>query len=150
MFNLTYAEAMKKREHLIALSETEIYLRDDAGFPWDKVAEVSGGNSYRLSGPSSCYVIALDQGLRFRLNIDFEGRDANGRGVSLFDRDRLREVMRRLPIPARKDFARLLSEEVLPKMAERTAEIRQALNQQTDSEECVRGLIAFADEKQAA
>jgi hypothetical protein len=146
MLNLTYAEAIEKADHLIALGETTIYLyRDKAeGFPYDKVVSVETGSSYRLGGPSSCALIAADGGLTFRLNVDFEESDANGRGVSLFDRDRLRGVMLKLPPKARASFAAMLEGEVLKGLTERTNEIREALRAQADSEDCVRGLIAFA------
>lgn len=53
--------------------------------------------------------------------------------------------MRRLPPPARRHFAKMLSTEVLPGIAKRSSEIREALNANLDSEDCVRGLIAFAE-----
>jgi hypothetical protein len=145
MFDMTYSDALDKAEHLIALGQTTVYLRDKGqDFPWDKAVKVESGNSHRLSGPSSMYVIAEDGGLQFKLNVEFEDRDANGRGVSLFERDRLREVAMRLPPAARTSFANMLEREVLSGMAKRTAEIREAMNAQVDSEDCVRGLIAFA------
>lgn len=144
-FDMTYTKAIRLAEHLIAIGDTEVYLRDDEHFPWGKAVGVKSGSSYRLSGPSSCYIIAEDAGLTFKLSVEFEGRDANGRGVSLFDRDRLRTVMTRLPDLARAEFALMLENEVLPGMAKRSAEIREALNSQLDSEDCVRGLISFAN-----
>jgi len=144
MIDMTYARAIELAEHLIAIDQTTVYLRDDSFFPFDKVTGVESGSSYRLSGPSSCYLIAEDAGLIFKKSVEFEGRDANGRGVSLFERDRLRDVMMRLPDGARAKFARMLENEVLPGMQARTAEIREALNNQLDSEDCVRGLISFA------
>jgi hypothetical protein len=148
MQNMTYAKAIENAAHLIAIGQTEIYLwRDDAdGFPWDKVTSVTSGSSYRLNGPSDMRVTAEDAGLSFSLSVDFEQRDANGRGVSLFDRERLRDVSMKLPPAARAQFATMLANEVLAPMAARTAEIRQALNSQLDSEDCVRGLIAFAEQ----
>lgn len=145
MHEMTYASAVKNADHLIALGMTTIYLRDDNGFPWDKATDVQSGASFRLNGPSSCYIIAEDSGITFKLGVEFEGRDANGRGVSLFERDRLRDVMRRLPPTARRHFAKMLSTEVLPAIAKRSSEIREALNANLDSEDCVRGLIAFAE-----
>lgn len=147
MRRLNYATAIKNAEHLIALGETTIYLYGpdgEEGFPWDKVVRVEASNSYRLSGPSAACMVAEDAGLAFRLDIEFEGRDANGRGISLFERDRLREVMLRLPVAARKSFASMLMTEALPSLVKHSANIREALNKQLDSEDCVRGLIAFA------
>lgn len=140
---LSYGEAIDKADHLIALGETTVYVRDDSP-PWHIAETVEVGSSYRLSGPRSVYFIGKKLGLTFKWSVDFESRDANGRGVSLFDRDRLREVMLKLPDPARLAFAELLENQVLPPLRERTAEIRGALNNQWDSEDCVRGLIAYA------
>jgi hypothetical protein len=148
MHDLTYSRALELAEHLKALDDTVVYVRDEEGFPFDKVSKVVSGSSYRLSGPSSCYLIAEEQGLTFKLNVEFEHRDANGRGVSLFDRIRLRELMLKLPDAARASFADMLAAEVMPGMAKRSEEIRQALLEQADSEDCVRGLIAFASRQQ--
>ncbi len=146
MMNLmTYSEACTKGDHLRALGHTEVWLeRDATDLPWDKVVRVEEGNGYRLSGPTGARMVAEHEGLTFFWSVDFEGRDANGRGVSLFERDRLRDVITKLPPPARSSFGKFLSEKVLPGLAERTAECRKYLNQQWDSEDCVRGLIAFS------
>lgn len=146
MYDMTYAEALEKADALKQLGQTDVYIRDHSadGFPFDKVTRVQAGNTYRLSGPSSCYLMFDENGLTFRLNVEFEGRDANGRGVSLFDRDRLRDVANRLSPTARSAFAKMLESKVLPPLAERTEEYRKALRQQADSEDCVRGIIAFA------
>lgn len=144
MYDLTYESAVKNAEHLLALGQTTVYLRDDNP-PWSRAVRVEAGSSYRFAGPTSCYVIAEEAGLELKWSVDFEGRDANGRGVSLFDRERLREVALKLPPSARKGFSALLKNEVLPDLEKRTAEIRDALNKQSDSEDCVRGLIAFSE-----
>lgn len=149
MFDLTYKEAIEKREHLIALGDTKVYLRDDTDFPWAKATKVEAGSSYRLSGPSSARVIAEDQGLELSVSIDFEHSGANGKGVSLFDRDRLRDLASKLPPKGRRQFRDLLTNEILPGMAKRSAEIREALNSQLDSEDCVRGLIEFCEAESA-
>jgi len=142
MRDFTYADAIHEAEHLIALGEDVVHLRGD-DVQWDKIESVEVGGGYRFSGPINAYLIAHEAGLTLKWGIDFEGRDANGRGVSLFDRPRLRDVMTRLPLGARQSFANLLADKVLPELAKRTAEIRDALNQQWDSEDCVRGLIAL-------
>lgn len=147
MLDLTYKAAVENAAHLIALGDTTVYLYRDAEFPWEKATSVTSGNGYRLNGPSSAYVIAEDAGLTFKLNVEFEGRDANGRGVSLFDRDRLRTVAMKLPAPARKAFADMLEREVLGALTERSEELRASMNAQLDSEDCVRGLIQFANGK---
>lgn len=146
MHDMTYEHAVKNASHLIALRQTEVYLRDDAGFPWDNVTSVEVGSTWRLSGPASIWVKAEDAGLTFRMSVDFEGSDANGRGVSLFNREHMREIMRKLPPEGRRSFARILAKQVLPPLQKRTAELREAMNAQADSEDCVRGLISFADE----
>lgn len=149
--DMTYEQALEKSEHLIALGETTVHLRDDGPKPWVVAKRVETGGCYRLGGPTGIYVIAEVQGLTFKWSVDFELRDANGRGVSLFDRDRLREVMRQLPAAARKSFAEILACEVMPGLQKHTAEIREALNKQCDSQDCVRGLIDYAnDVKHAA
>lgn len=148
-FDLSYTTALEKAEHLIALGDTTIHLRDDSGFPFEKVTQVEAGNSWRLSGPSGCYLIFEEAGLTFKLSVDFENRDANGRSASDFDRARLRELMLKLSPAARLSFAEMLETQVLPPMAERTEEFRQVMLRQADSEDCVRGLIAFAQTEPA-
>lgn len=150
MKELTYSRAIEVAEHLIAIGQTEVYLyRASPDFPWDKVVRVEAGSSYRLSGPTSCRLIAEDHGLTFSWTVDFESTDANGTGTSKFDRELLRGLMVRLPIGARENFAHMLENIVLPPLQQRSAEILNAYNQQRDSEDCVRGLIAFARETQA-
>jgi hypothetical protein len=150
MLNLNYPEAIEKAQHLIAIGETTIYLRDDTDFPYHKVSGVESGSTYRSGGPVSCYLIAEAKGLTFRLCVDFEPRSANGAGTALFDRDRLRELAFKLSPIGQALFADLLETEVLGGLSKRTDEIRQALRVQADSEDCVRGLIAFAREPVAA
>jgi hypothetical protein len=148
MLDLSVKEALANAEHLKALGETLIYVhRGEDAFPYDKVSAVESGSSYRLGGPSSCYLIAQIDGLTFKLNVDFEPREANGRGVAIFDRDRLRDLMLKLPPGARRSFASLLENECLPGLAKRADELRSALREQADSEDCVRGLIRVAAEQ---
>lgn len=149
MRDYDYTTAIAKAPLLIELGETDIYLyREDPAFPYDKVEAVKAGSTYRLNGPTSVRLIAKDAGLTFSMSVDFEGYDANGRGVSLFDRDQLRDLMMRLPDKARQSFADMLETEVLPPLKLRTAELRDAMRSQADSEDCVRGLIAFAKDPQ--
>jgi hypothetical protein len=144
---MTYAEAIEKADAIKLIGDTTIYLnRSDDTLPWGKVIKVEDGSSWRLSGPSSAYMIAEDQGLTFKWSVEFEGLDANGRSVSQFDRPRLRDVMLKLPAPARISFADMLEKQVLSAIRTRSAEYRLALNTNVDSEDCVRGLIAFARE----
>lgn len=150
MIDLTYSQAIANAEHLIALDQIEVWIRDDTDFPYDKVCRVTTGSSYRLSGPTSCRLIVDEAGLTFSLSVDFEHRDANGRGASDFDRQRLRDLMLKLPPPARASFADMLEREVLPPMSQRAEEFRQVQLRQIDSEDCVRGLIAFARAEQSA
>lgn len=142
----SYKEAVRCASHLIALGETEIYLdHDDPDLPWHLAEDVEGSCSRRLNGPSGFYVVARSSGLSFKWNVDFEERGANGQPVSMFDRGRLREVIRKLPAPARRRFGALLTAEVLPALEMTTAEWRGYLNRQMDSEDCVRGLITSAE-----
>jgi hypothetical protein len=128
-----------------------VHLRD-GDYPWTIASDVEGGSSYRFNGPAGVYIIAKANGLTFKWNVDFEKRDANGKGYSLFDRERLRDVAMKLPPPVRYKFAEFLRDSVMPDLEKRTAELRDAMNKQIDSEDCVRGLIAFATtgEKSAA
>ena len=144
--DLTYAAALEKADALKALGQTDVYLHDRNadGFPFDKVTRVEAGGTWRLSGPAGCYMMFDENGLTFRLSVDFEDRDANGKSVSMFDRDRLRDVADKLSPLGRAAFAKMLEAEVLPPMVERTEEWRKMIRQQTDSEDCVRGIIAFA------
>lgn len=149
--DMTYEQALAKKEHLIALGRTDVYLynRDDTGYrPWDKATDIEAGGGYRLNGPIGVRIIAEVDGLKFSWSVDFEKREANGHSYSMFDRDRLREIMRKLPTSTRRKFGRFLANEVLPCLEKTTAEWRERLNMQVDSEDCVRGLIAFAGESQ--
>jgi hypothetical protein len=148
MNNMSYVTAVAKASLLIELGQTDItlYREDEPDFPYDKVVSVEAGSSWRLSGPSSARLIAHEAGLKFILSVDFEGHDANGRGVSLFDRDKLRDLMMKLPDEARQSFADMLETQVLQPLKKRTDELRLAMREQADSEDCVRGLIAFARE----
>lgn len=144
MYDMTYEEALNKAEHLKALGQTTVHLRD-GNYPWMVAYDVEVSGGYRFSGPIGMYVIAKVEGLTFKWSIDFEKREANGMGYSLFDRERLREIAMKLPDAGRRSFAKLLREQVMPDLAKRTAEMREAMNKQIDSEDCVRGLIAFAE-----
>lgn len=149
--DMTYEFALTNADHLIALGQTTVYLRDEK-VPWVVASDVEVSGSYRFNGPVGMYVIAKVQGITFKWSVDFERREANGVGYSLFDRERLRDVARRLPRPARRKFAELLRDKVMPDLEKRTIELREAMNKQIDSEDCVRGLISFAEdsEKSAA
>jgi hypothetical protein len=138
-------EVLKNAPHYRALGQTEIYLdSDDPDLPWEDARDISEGSGVRLGGPTGFYVIAQRDGLNLKWSVDFEERGANGKSVHLFDRDRLREVMRKLPPVARQKLAAWLEDEVLPNVQKLTAEWRELLNRQADSEDCVRGLIADA------
>ena len=142
LIDMAYADALTKAEHLKALGDTTIYMHDE-NVEWAIIQRVETGNSYRMSGPCSCYLIGENNGLTFKWSIEFEKRDANGSSVSLFDAERLREVILKLPKHARDSFCSMLQTEVLPEMEKRTAEWRGYMQRQWDSEDCVRGLIAF-------
>lgn len=147
--DLTYAKAIANAEHLIALDSTDVYLRDEEGFPFDQVVSVETGGMYRGSIMACCYFIAEEAGLSLRLSIDFEKKGAQGRSEAMFDADRLRELSMKLPPEARTKFADLLEHTVLGALAARTNEYRTAMRAQADSEDCVRGLIAFARQEAA-
>lgn len=141
----SYTDALSKAEHYVALEQTTVYLdEDDDGLPWDKVSGIEAGAGHRLNGPTSFYCIVRHAGLEFKWSVDFESRDANGKSYSLFDRPRLREVVLKLPVSARRQLADFLDREVLPGVQKTSAEWREIMNRQIDSEDCVRGLIYFA------
>ena len=142
---MKYAEALANYEHLKSLDQTTVYLydRENPYIPYEKAERVEAGGAFRFSGPSCIYLVWEEHGLTFKANVDFEQRDASGRSVSLFDRARLRELALRLNPTARHAFAQFLRTEVLPDLEKRTEEQRAYLAQQWDSEDCVRGLIAF-------
>lgn len=151
MHDLTYKKALELKEHLLAIGETSIYLRcgpelsqDD--LPWSKVTKVENGSSWRLDMPSSVRFIVDEAGLTFQWSMDLEKRDASGRGVHMFDRERIRFVTTILSSTGRVLFVGWLQRMALPALKARTAEIRHALSVQLDSEDCIRGLIAFASE----
>lgn len=148
---MNFKEAIEKREHLIALGQTDIHLYgDDANdAPWHLASRIESGGSYRLSGPTGFRVVAECSGLRFSWTVEFEGRDANGSYVSQFDRAVIRDAAMKLPETARKSFSEFMQTQVLPGVQKRTAEMREALNTQLDSEDCVRGVIAFVNESLA-
>lgn len=148
---MTYKEAIAKASHLIAVGMTGVWLDEKSdSLPWGLVDAIETGGGYRFNGPTGVRLIVNEAGLKLHWYVEFEGRDANGRGVSLFDRDNLRSVMLKLSPKARQMMADFFEEKVLPDMEKRTAEIRASLNLQTDSEDCVRGLIVFGRQKAAA
>ena len=149
MMDLTFAKAVAQAEALKALGKTDVYLasytEDEKNFPWSLVTKVEAGGSYRLNGPVGARCVAPHpSGLTFTWSFDFEWPRANGASRSQFNRAYLREIMDRLPGSARKEFAQFLVAEVLPGLEKNTAEWRTALNEQLDSEDCVRGLVAYA------
>lgn len=143
-FETTYSEALKLAPHLIAIGDTRVYLHNTDGFPWAKVTKIEAGGGRRFNGPCGFNAIVEEAGLELILGVDFEERSANGRGVSLFEGARLRDVAGQMSAAGRVKFGQFLADEVLPDLHKRTGEIRDALLQQEASENCVRSLIAFA------
>lgn len=144
-FHKPLSEVLKNAPHYVALGQTEIYLDDDdPDLPWSDVSDIVSGCGYRLNGPTGFYAIAKCGDLTLKWSVDFEDRKANGSSVNLFDRERLRTVMEKLPPAARTKLANFLEREVLPGVQKITAEWRGYLNKQLDSEDCVRGLITYA------
>ncbi len=144
-YHKSVKDVLKNSSAYLAIGQSEIYLDDeDPDLPWSDVSHVEASCGYRLNGPTGFYAVARKDGLTLKWSVDFEKREANGKGYSLFDRDRLRSVMQKLPAGARRRLADLLEQKVLPGVEKVTAEWRDALNNQLDSEDCVRGLISFA------
>lgn len=144
-FDVTYAEASANAAHYKALGNTQVYLHGD-DIPWDKVTRIEDGCGYRMSGPTGCYIVVEESGLTYKWSLDFEPHSANGATTALFDRPRLREAAMRMPPHVRSEFGAFLSDKVLPPLQERRREFQAYLNKQADSEDCVRGLIAYCNE----
>lgn len=141
----SYTEVVANAEHYTAIGQTDIYLdEDDPNLPWDKVQAVEPGCGVRCGIPTGAVMLAYEKGLALKWSIDFEERGANGHSVSMFDRDRLRRVMKKLPQIARSALADLLTNAVLPEMSKRTAETALYFKKQSDSEHLVHELIAEA------
>lgn len=151
MLDMTYKKAIELKDNLLAIGEDTIWLRGGMKsgrdeLPWSLVTRVESGSTWRLDMPASVSFIAEQDGLTFRWSMDLEERDANGRGVSMFDRENIRFAMMVLNPEARVHFTAWFQHVVLPGLMKRTAAIRASLSAQLDSEDCVRGLIAFASE----
>ena len=145
MLDIKYKDAIAKAAFLKELGVDRVYLDADDEKPWAHITKVEAGSSYRLNVPVSVRFTAQEAGLSFSWSVDMEARDANGTGVSSFDRDALRVLVSKLGPIARSALSSMLQHEVLAKLTERTNEIRAALNKQADSEDCVRGIIAFVE-----
>lgn len=144
-FYKPFKDVLKNSTHYVALGQTDIFLEEsDPDLPWSEVVRVEAGGGYRLNGPTGFRCIAERDGLTFNWSVDFETREANGASVHLFDRDRMRMTMQKLPPKARKALADFMEKQVLPGVEKVTTEWRGYLNKQLDSEDCVRGLIEFA------
>ena len=144
---MTYSEAVKKADAFKALNNTTVYLRDDTDFPWKLVTDVEAGGTYRFSGPVNFNLIVYDAGLTLKLSVDFETKNASGIDASCFDSNKLQTIALRLSPYMRQKLADFFRDKVLPDVAKRTREIQELLNKQWDSESCVRGIIAFAEEQ---
>lgn len=143
----TLADALDKRDALDALGQ-EAWVKDDApDLPWKLIHTVESGAEYRLNGPVGIRLIATVNSLNVHWHVNFERREANGTGRSDFDREHLRDVIMQMKPLMRHRFALFLREHVLSGLLKTTTEIRNALNKQLDSEDCVRGLIAYANEE---
>ncbi len=146
MFELTYDEAVLKADHLKALGVKEVYLRGrDAGYPWDLVTKVVPGALWRLNAPASVHLAAQSHGLTFTWSVDFETPESNGAPLHMFDRSHLRKVMARLPPEARKMFAAILRDQVLPEVNKARDNMQKAIDQQDDGIDCLNAIIAEAE-----
>lgn len=142
--DLAYEHAIANAAHYLAIGQDNIWIKE-ATAPWALADDVKSGSSFRFNGPTNArFSFTHDSGLTITWTVDYERVEANGKSYSLFDRDRLRDVMLKLSPDTRRKFGMLLRNDVLRGLAERTEEYRAAMRQQADSEDCVRGLIAFA------
>jgi len=143
--DLTFKDAVGVAEHLKAIGETRISLREDADdLPWSLVIDVEAGSLHRLSGPVSLRFIAShkDSGLTFTWGFDLEPREANGAGVHKFDTARIRNVMRKLPPKSQDKMRLVIRNEILPGVTKLVDEIQSSLNKQQDIEASLRSLTA--------
>ena len=148
--DISFDQAVANAEHYLALGRDKVWINESTA-PWAKADDVESGCDYRFSGPTSArFSFTHESGLKLTWTVDYEKREANGKGYSLFDRDRLREMMLKLPRATRRKFGLILKNEVLAGLAQRTEEYRTAMRQQADSEDCVHGLIAYAFSEEAA
>ncbi len=82
--------------------------------------------------------------------IDLENRDADGKDATYLDRGKLRALALKLTGRVRLRFAGFLADDILVGLQQRTLVLRETLNAHQDSEDCVRGVIAFARSGEAA
>ena len=143
-YSMNCARARELAVHLKAIGDTTVWLhKDDDGFPWHLATNVEMSGSFRLSMPAGCYVIAEEDGLTFKLSVEFEDRDANGTGTSRFNRSVFDNLVARLPAPALAALSRALKDDVLPVIVKNTNEIREALQRQEESLKTVRYITAY-------
>jgi hypothetical protein len=118
----TYAEAIAKAPHLIAIGDTNIYVHD-GDFPIDKVARIEPGRSYRGGVPVDVYLVVEEAGLKIKKSFEFEDRSANGGELYQF-RDRVHQLMNKLPVDARESLRTHIREKLLPPMEKHRDELQ--------------------------
>jgi hypothetical protein len=153
MLGQTFAKAMANADAFKAIGQKRIYLSDlddnPENFPWGNVTSIESGNLHGWTGVRSINLIAeMDNGLSFHWSVEFserEGRDKDF--MSYFDRDRLIDVMTKLPVAARVQFANFLVSDVVPKLDEVTNKVRTDLGALQSGQATVATLIAFGRAK---
>lgn len=98
---LDYRECLKKTEAYKSIGQSRIYLYDGSVYPWEHVSSVTPGGSHRLDISTSVRFEACIDGLEFSWSWDIEDRDANGKGHYEINVGRCREIISKLPKPAR-------------------------------------------------
>lgn len=127
MSDTTWAEAMQKSEHYIALGMTKIYLGStwDSTLDWDKCADVEGGGTHRLEMSTSVRFAFRDKGLEASWYLELEDRSANGKGHYQIDLAAIQRVLPLLPpgIRAKLNLMLLNGAEKIEENAEKYQEI---------------------------
>jgi hypothetical protein len=112
----SWGEHAKLAKHHKALGQTEIWLsqsgKNPPAPPWHLVTDVEPGGSHRLEMCTSVWFRARDpkSGLTFRWNEDIEDRDANGLGHYKINTKKIQEIVRALPLDARRQFQHYLAD----------------------------------------
>ena len=99
--DMTWKRAVANAEHLRALGITEVYLghaEDDPDIDWKACTEVRAGGSHRLDIITSLwfYFQDLGSGLTFRLSLDLDKSEADGKPYYQIEVERIVSVLRRL------------------------------------------------------
>lgn len=107
-----WQETAEKADSCIALGMTSIYLYNRGNdFPWHLASDCEEGGSHRLDIATSVrFKGKHESGLEFSWSFDIERDDANGSSEYRIDRDRVADVMSKLPTKTVKKFGLYLAD----------------------------------------